>query len=94
MNSDQFMSIVRDALQIIGTFLTTYGLITGAQWQPIAGGLLMIAPVAWGIYTHTQANTIASVAKMNATEVKGNTITILDPDLAKVAKENATPPTI
>lgn len=64
MNQEQMMSVVRDVLQILGTFLTTYGLLSGEQWQPIAGGVIMIAPVVWGIVKHTKTNAIATVAAM------------------------------
>ena len=70
MNQQQVMSVVRDLLQIVGTFLTTYGIFSQEQWQPIAGGLLMIAPVVWGMLAHTQANAIAVAAAI--------------PDVAKV----------
>lgn len=64
MNQEQFMSIVRNALQIVGTFLTTYGVLQDAAWTPLAGAVLMAAPVLWGIYTHTDANAVAVVDKL------------------------------
>ena len=64
MNSDQLMSVVRAALQIVGTFLTTYGLITAEQWQPMLGGLMMIIPVIWGIYVHSKWYTVKAAARL------------------------------
>ena len=92
MNQEQVMSVVRDVLQIVGTFLTTYGVINSGQWQPIAGGVLMMAPVIWGIYTHTQANAVAVVAAAPGTIVSadGKSITIVDRTLATAAKAAAT----
>jgi hypothetical protein len=99
MNQEQFMSIVRAVLQIIGTALVSYSVKTGITdqiWTTISGSVLMVAPVIWGLVVHTQANAIAIVAKLPSTDVSaaGTTIKILDPALAKVAQANATPPSI
>ena len=66
MNSDQLMSLLRTVLQIAGTALVAHGTlgITGAMWEQISGAVVMIAPVIWGIYAHTDAAKIASVASM------------------------------
>jgi hypothetical protein len=93
MNNQQVLSVARDLLQVIGTFLTTYGVLNSGQWEAVAGGILMIVPVVWGIYSHTQANAVATVAAMPMTDVTsgGRTITILDSGLATAAKNAATP---
>jgi hypothetical protein len=64
LNSNQILSVVRDFLQICGTFLTTYGVLTSEQWEPVAGGILMIAPIVWGIAVHSKANTIKAAATL------------------------------
>lgn len=64
MNQEQVLSVTRDLLQIVGTFLTTYGLMSSTQWAPVAGGVLMIVPVVWGIINHSQTNAVAVVAAM------------------------------
>lgn len=67
MNQDQAMSILRDILQIVGTSLVAYSATTGIteqMWATISGGVLMIAPVVWGIWTHNKTNTIAAAAKI------------------------------
>jgi hypothetical protein len=64
MNQDQVMSIVRSVLQILGTGLVSKGVIGDADWTTIAGAILMVVPVGWGIYAHTQQQKIASVAAM------------------------------
>lgn len=64
LNQEQYMSIVRNLLQVAGTFLTTYGVLQDAAWTPIAGAVLMVAPVAWGLYAHTDTNAVAVVDKM------------------------------
>ena len=67
MNQDQAMSVVRAVLQVIGTFLVTYGAsagITEQMWTTVTGGIMVIAPVIWGILAHTNANTVAAAAKI------------------------------
>ena len=64
MNSDQLMSVVRDALQIVGTFLATYGVLTSEQWQPMMGAIIMVAPVVWGIIVHSKTNTVKAAARL------------------------------
>lgn len=61
------MSVARALLQIIGTTLVAYSTQTGiteSMWATISGGVLMIVPVVWGLWAHTQTNAIATVAAM------------------------------
>jgi hypothetical protein len=64
MNSNQLLSVARDVLQIIGTFLATYGVLTNEQWQPMAGAIIMIIPVVWGIYVHSKTSTLQAAARL------------------------------
>ncbi len=64
MNSDQMSSVLRSALAIAGTFLTTYGLLNAGDWATVTGAVLAVAPVVWGIYAHTAANTVAAAAAL------------------------------
>ena len=65
-NSDQLLSLLRTLLQIAGTAIVAHGTlgINGAMWEQISGGVLMLAPVIWGMFAHTDAAKIASVAAM------------------------------
>lgn len=61
-NSDQFASLLRTLLKIVGTILTTHGLITSGVWEPIAGAVIALAPIGWDMLTHAQKATIAKIA--------------------------------
>ena len=65
-NTEQLMSLLRAVLQIMGTALVAHGTlgINAALWEQISGGVLMLAPVIWGMFAHTDAAKIASVAAM------------------------------
>jgi hypothetical protein len=94
MNQQQVLSVTRDIMQAIGTLLAAYGVVNSGVWETISGVVVMVIPVAWGLWVHTQASTIAVVAAMDTTKVEGDgkTIKILDPKLQEVAKDNATAP--
>ncbi len=95
MNLEQIKSIIRDILQILGTMLVSFKLfaITDETWSVIAGAIMMLVPVVWGILNHTQANAVAVVAELKSSEVSmdGRVITLHTPALARAAKEAATP---
>ncbi len=65
MNQAQVMSLVRGFLQIAGTLAVAYGFMSETQWEPIAGGVAMLASFAWGMWTHTDANSVATTAAMS-----------------------------
>lgn len=88
MNQEQFLSIVRSLLQVAGTFTTTYGLFSDQQWTAVAGGIVMIAPVAWGIYVHTKNNAVAVVAAMPEVKKIETTATVDGAALAKASADN------
>jgi hypothetical protein len=94
MNQEQVLSLARGILIVVGGLLTWKNVLTDAEWQPIAGGLLQIVGIAWGLWSHTQANSVATVAAMDVTSVTpdGKTITLLTPALVEAARAAATPP--
>lgn len=65
-NSDQLLSLLRTVLQILGTALVSHGVlgINGAMWENISGAILMIAPVIWGMFAHTDAAKVAAVVEL------------------------------
>lgn len=67
-NTSQLLSLLRAILQVVGTILVSHGTlgITGAMWEQISGGVLVIAPVIWSMYAHTDAAKIAEVVKLAA----------------------------
>ena len=97
MNSDQLLSLLRTLLQIAGTALVSHGTlgITGAMWEQISGAVIMIAPMIWGMYAHTDAAKIASVAAMPDVEKivvqpaagDGVGAALADPTLTKVVSQ-------
>lgn len=96
MNKDQAMSLLRTALKVTGAALVTYSATTGidaAMWEAISGAVLLVAPVVWDMFQHTESAAVAKVASLGTTDVTkgGQVINILDPKLARVAKEAATP---
>lgn len=65
-NSDQLLSLLRTLLQIAGTAIVAHGTlgINGAMWEQISGGILMLAPIVWSMFAHTDSAKIAAVAAM------------------------------
>jgi hypothetical protein len=66
MNQDQLLSLLRTVLQIAGTAIVAHGTlgINGAAWEQLSGGILMLAPVLWSMYVHTDGQKIAAVTAM------------------------------
>ena len=97
INQQQVLSLVRDLMQALGTFMVTSHVagMTTQYWELITGVVLMLVPIIWGMLNHTQANTVATVAAMPSTETKVEagkmTIVLHDEVLAEAAATNATP---
>lgn len=64
ITSAQFISLLSTLLKIVGTAVVAHGTlgITGAAWEQIAGGVMMIAPIIWDMFRHTDAAQIATAA--------------------------------
>ena len=98
MNSDQAMSLLRTLLQVAGTAIVSHGFlgINGTMWEQLSGGALMIAPVIWSMFAHTDAAKIASVTAMpdvaqivvKANAVDGAATAAADPNQPKVVKQS------
>jgi hypothetical protein len=50
MNLQVLLTILRQILLALGTYLTTAGLIEGSVVEPITGGVLAAISAIWGIY--------------------------------------------
>ncbi len=69
INQNQMWSVLRMALSFGGGILVTFGYLTSQQLSTIIqslsellGPLAVIASTAWGLYTHTKAQTVAKAA--------------------------------
>ena len=74
-NSDQLLSFLRTILKIAGALIVAHGTmgINGAMWEQLSGGIIMIAPVVWDMFVHTDAGKLAAVEAMP--QVKKITVT-------------------
>lgn len=66
-NQEQLMSLLRTALQMIGTYVVARGVLgaDGANlWQLISGLILMVAPTVWSMFAHTDSAMIKNVTAM------------------------------
>ena len=98
MNSDQAMSLLRTLLQIAGTSIVAHGTlgINGTMWEQISGAVIMVAPVVWSMFAHTDTAKIASVTAMpdvaqivvKANAVDGAATAAADPNQPKVVKQS------
>lgn len=61
MNKEQMLSLLRTALKIGGTLITGHGYATSSGWEQLSGGIVMIAPVIWDMFAHTDAAAVAVV---------------------------------
>lgn len=93
-NSDQLLSLLRTLLQIAGTAIVAHGTlgINGAMWEQISGGVLMLAPVVWSLFVHSDKGKLAAVAAMpdvekivvQPTASDGAGAALADPSMTKV----------
>ena len=68
ITSDQFLSLVRGALNIGGGVLVTKGVVNGSDMATIAGMVLPFASLVWGWFVH---DPVAVVAKADELKAKG-----------------------
>lgn len=97
MNTDQMLSLLRTVLQIAGTAIVAHGTlgINGAMWEQISGAVLLLAPIIWSMYAHTDAANIAKVAAMpdvekivvQPTATDGAGAALADPTQTKVVSQ-------
>ncbi len=80
MNNAQFLSLLRTVLQIVGTGLVSHGTlgINGAMWEQISGAIIMLAPIVWSMFAHTDTAQLKAVEAM--------------PDVKKIVVDTTAPP--
>jgi hypothetical protein len=82
MNVEQVKSAIRWVIATLGPFLIAHGYTTDGTLQLIGGVLISLAPLIWGMVTHTEANAVTvvdTIAKQPSTTVKA---VILEPTAA------------
>lgn len=78
-NLDQVMALVRAVLAIVGTVLTTHGTVNETMWQQIVGVVVILVPLVWSMFVHSDGGKLAAVAAM--------------PEVAKIVVKPAAPDT-
>jgi hypothetical protein len=68
MNQEQFLSLLRTVLKIIGTLIAAHGStkLDPSSLETIGGAVMLVAPVIWDLFVHKQSNAIAIVAAIAA----------------------------
>lgn len=91
--NDQVAAQLRQFLQIIGTLLTTVGIIKPGivdTWIPvimlIAGPIMQLGSIAWSVKANTKSSIILSTTQMPEVDSKKLAAAIDDPTLKEVAK--------
>lgn len=73
MNTEQLKSSVRWLIATFGPFLIAHGYASSGTLELAGGILVSLAPLIWGMFTHTEANAVAvvdTIAKEPGTPVK------------------------
>ena len=72
-NQEQWMALLRAVLVIVGTYLTSKGITTDANWQMLVGAAITLTPIVWGMITNTKAAMVkkaAALDEVNKVEMK------------------------
>lgn len=67
-NLDQIMALVRALLAIAGTVLTTNGTVSSSMWQQIVGIVVILVPLVWSMFVHSDTGKLNAVAAMPEVE--------------------------
>lgn len=90
-NSAQLISLLSTVLKILGTVIVAHGTlgINGAMWEQISGGVIMLAPVVWDLFRHTNS---ASMERVAAISPEAKTVAFAGvSDATKIAAVTAMP---
>jgi hypothetical protein len=82
MNIEQVKSGIRWLIATVGPFLIAHGYASDTTLTLVSGVLISLAPLVWGLVTHTEANAVTvvdTIAKQPSTTVKA---VILEPTAA------------
>lgn len=95
MNSDMIASLIRSLMNIAGAYLIAHGMSQGdvanlTSWLVMGAGVLPIAiSTIWGLFKHTDANTVKAAAAIPGIKVD---VLANAPDGAqKVARDPSVP---
>jgi hypothetical protein len=91
MNPEQLKSGVRWVIATFGPFLIAHGYATSGTLELAGGVLVSLAPLIWGLFTHTESNAVAvvdTIAKQPDAPVKA---VILEPTEAGKALAESIP---
>ena len=61
MNAEQAKSLIRWVIATFGPFIIAQGYASQSTLELVSGVLVSLVPLAWGMFTHTQANAVAVV---------------------------------
>lgn len=64
LTQEQFLSIIRWLLAVIGPILVTRGTMTDEVWQQVVGIIIALAPLIWSMITKTRSGIIATAAAL------------------------------
>jgi len=59
ITSDQYLSLVRGAMNLIGGALVTSGVVSGSGMESASGIIIPLASLIWGWMVHAPAATVA-----------------------------------
>lgn len=92
--SDKVFGVARAIVPTIVAYLVGRGYIPGGAAAEVSTAILALGAAGWSVYEKRAAGKITSVAAMDETRVSadGRTITVTVPELAKAARDAATPP--
>lgn len=96
MTEQAKLDMIRQVLQAIGSVLTVLGILSPeavAQWintiMLIAGPLMMVAVMAWGLLTNKESSVISQVANMDQVK-KVELVSSASPALVQATPNNVT----
>lgn len=69
MNQSQFMSLVKTLLGAAGGFVIAKGWTDASTVASVSGAALMLAPLLWGLISHTDAANAQTVAAVDGVKV-------------------------
>jgi hypothetical protein len=69
LSQDQFLMMVRMALQIAGTALFSQSTLASPNWQTASGAILALAGVGWTLWARREAGLKSSVSAIPNTAV-------------------------
>jgi hypothetical protein len=73
MNPEQLKSGIRWMIATFGPFIIAHGYASQGTLELVGGILISLAPLVWGMFTHTQTNAVAvvdTIAKQPDSPVK------------------------